>query len=404
MKRALLSAVALVAVLVPGVGGAAGGNTRITAVDTSAYPSVRVTVVTPQPAAKAPKLSEDGQPVIGYTAKNFGREKSVVLLFDRSQSMLGRAMQDAIAAATFLCPLEACERPDRGRCGREAGLPADRLLVRDVRGRLSAARARSRQGSRHRTLRRSHPLVRAPLLRRAPGPRPRAAYGRAGGLEQGEPRGCDRRRERCARHGLSDRNRKPELQAGTAQAPRRRDGRPLQRRSRNGLSPRDLRGARTGAPPDVAAHLLHDRPSRRLVRAHCRGGTRQGVGAWNREPRPPRSRRCRSRSSRWVRCSSPRWSALCVLIGAIFLLQAPVGAGLRRRLAPHIGEPERKRSRGPVRGALCHRFVADARDRAGVRQPERSGTSCTGCWSGPTCRCARSSSRTSASARRFCSP
>jgi len=39
---------------------------------------------------------------------------------------------------------------------------------------------------------------------------------------------------------------------------------------------------------------------------------------------------------------------LCILIGAIFLLKAPVGAGLRRRLAPHIGEPERKRSRGPV--------------------------------------------------------
>src|SRR6185503_825225 len=57
VKRALLSAVALVAVFLPGVGGAAGGNTRITAVDTSAYPSVRVTVVTPQPTAKSPRLS-----------------------------------------------------------------------------------------------------------------------------------------------------------------------------------------------------------------------------------------------------------------------------------------------------------------------------------------------------------
>ena len=61
---------------------------------------------------------------------------------------------------TFLCPLQACERPDRGRRGREAGLPADRLLVGHVRGRLGAARARGRQGARHRTLRRSHPLVR----------------------------------------------------------------------------------------------------------------------------------------------------------------------------------------------------------------------------------------------------
>jgi tight adherence protein B len=38
----------------------------------------------------------------------------------------------------------------------------------------------------------------------------------------------------------------------------------------------------------------------------------------------------------------------CILIGTIFLLRAPVGTGLRRRLAPHIGEPERKRVRGPV--------------------------------------------------------
>ena len=38
----------------------------------------------------------------------------------------------------------------------------------------------------------------------------------------------------------------------------------------------------------------------------------------------------------------------CILIAAIFLFKAPVGAGLRRRLAPHIGEPERKRARGPV--------------------------------------------------------
>ncbi len=38
----------------------------------------------------------------------------------------------------------------------------------------------------------------------------------------------------------------------------------------------------------------------------------------------------------------------CVLIAAFFLFKAPVGAGLRRRLAPHIGEPERKRARGPV--------------------------------------------------------
>ena len=87
VTRRLVSAAALVAVLVPGVAGAAGA--RITAVDTSGYPSVRVTVVTPQPTAKAPGLTEDGHAVVGLDAKNFGREKSVVLVLDRSQSMLG---------------------------------------------------------------------------------------------------------------------------------------------------------------------------------------------------------------------------------------------------------------------------------------------------------------------------
>ena len=38
----------------------------------------------------------------------------------------------------------------------------------------------------------------------------------------------------------------------------------------------------------------------------------------------------------------------CILVAAVFLFKAPVGAGLRRRLAPHIGEPQRKRTRGPV--------------------------------------------------------
>ena len=97
MRRTLLSAVAL-AVLVPGIAGAAGG-TRVTGVDTSGYPSIRVTVVTPRPAAKPPKLVEDGLPVIGFSAKNLGREKSVVMLFDRSQSMQGQAMKDATTAA-----------------------------------------------------------------------------------------------------------------------------------------------------------------------------------------------------------------------------------------------------------------------------------------------------------------
>ena len=107
MRRTLLSAVALIAVLVPGVGGAAVGGPRITAVDTSGYPSVRVTVVTPQPADTAPKLSENGQSVIGFSAKNLGREKSVVLAV-RPVSVDGRQRHEGChRRRAFVRPLEA---------------------------------------------------------------------------------------------------------------------------------------------------------------------------------------------------------------------------------------------------------------------------------------------------------
>ena len=55
--------------------------------------------MTPKPVGSAPKLTENGQPVVGFRAVNLGREKSVMLLFDRSQSMIGQAIADASAAA-----------------------------------------------------------------------------------------------------------------------------------------------------------------------------------------------------------------------------------------------------------------------------------------------------------------
>ena len=97
MKRRLLSLCVLCAVL-PGVAAAAGGS-KITSLDTSGYPSVRATVVTPKPVGTAPALTENGVPVVGFRAVNLGREKSVAAVIDRSQSMLGQAMKDASAAA-----------------------------------------------------------------------------------------------------------------------------------------------------------------------------------------------------------------------------------------------------------------------------------------------------------------
>jgi tight adherence protein B len=97
VKRRLLSLCVLCAVL-PGVAAAAAGS-KITSLDTSGYPTVRATVVTPKPVGAAPALTENGVPVVGFRAVNLGREKSVAAVIDRSQSMLGQAMKDASAAA-----------------------------------------------------------------------------------------------------------------------------------------------------------------------------------------------------------------------------------------------------------------------------------------------------------------
>ena len=74
--------------------------------------------MTPKPVGSAPKLTENGHAVVGFHAVNLGREKSVMLLIDRSQSMIGQAITDASAAARQFVALEARPRPDRRGRGR----------------------------------------------------------------------------------------------------------------------------------------------------------------------------------------------------------------------------------------------------------------------------------------------
>jgi tight adherence protein B len=95
MKR-LVAVAAAAALLAP---LAAQASVRVRAVDASGYPHVRVTVVTSKPSAKPPTLVEGGQVAPGLQAENLGRAKSVVLAIDRSQSMKGKPLQQAVAAA-----------------------------------------------------------------------------------------------------------------------------------------------------------------------------------------------------------------------------------------------------------------------------------------------------------------
>jgi Ca-activated chloride channel homolog len=77
---------------------AAGGTIEIRRVDARGFPTVAVTVVAPS-ASPAPTLTEGGAAVAGLSAVNLGGQQSIVLLLDRSQSMHGKALADAVKAA-----------------------------------------------------------------------------------------------------------------------------------------------------------------------------------------------------------------------------------------------------------------------------------------------------------------
>jgi tight adherence protein B len=94
-KRKLIWIAGLAALVVAAPASAA---VRISGVDTSSYPELRLTVVAPVGDA-APRLREDGAPVAGASVANLGHEKSVVLAVDRSDSMRGAKLAAAKAAA-----------------------------------------------------------------------------------------------------------------------------------------------------------------------------------------------------------------------------------------------------------------------------------------------------------------
>jgi tight adherence protein B len=92
----------------------ASAAVKVSGVDATSYPRVRLTLVSSTPTSRAPKVTENGNPVSGLHAENLGRAKSVVLAVDRSRSMKGKPFRDAVAAAhAFL----------------RAKLPLDRVAV-----------------------------------------------------------------------------------------------------------------------------------------------------------------------------------------------------------------------------------------------------------------------------------
>jgi tight adherence protein B len=92
----VLLAVATVALLAP---VAASASVSIRGVDDTAYPTIRVTLLAPVASDRAPTLTENGHAVVDLTAQNLASAKSVVVALDRSQSMKGKKLDDATAAA-----------------------------------------------------------------------------------------------------------------------------------------------------------------------------------------------------------------------------------------------------------------------------------------------------------------
>jgi tight adherence protein B len=78
---------------------AAGAAVQLRGVDASAYPTMHASVVSPAGASIAPAISENGRPVAGLQAQNLGRIKAIATVIDRSQSMRGKPLADAIAGA-----------------------------------------------------------------------------------------------------------------------------------------------------------------------------------------------------------------------------------------------------------------------------------------------------------------
>jgi tight adherence protein B len=107
MRKSVLAAVTAFVLLVAPAAAVAAELT----VDTSDYPLVRATFVGSKPSTAPPAVRENATPVSDVVATNLGEAKSVVLAVDRSQSMKGKPLVDAVVAArTFLAAKPPADR------------------------------------------------------------------------------------------------------------------------------------------------------------------------------------------------------------------------------------------------------------------------------------------------------
>jgi tight adherence protein B len=111
----------LISTLALALAATASASVKIAGVDKAGYPQLRVTIVTSQPSSREPLIRENGQPIQGSEADNLGQCANVVLAIDRSQSMRGKALRDAAAAAqSFVLTKPSCTRVELVTFGHRA--------------------------------------------------------------------------------------------------------------------------------------------------------------------------------------------------------------------------------------------------------------------------------------------
>jgi len=111
--RRLLVAAVIAALVTP---LAAGASLSLRGIDTSGYPRLRVTVVSPVASTAAPPtLTENGNRVVGLHAVNLAATKSVVIAIDRSRSMSGTKLADALDVGAVGEDLDPQIEPHRHR-------------------------------------------------------------------------------------------------------------------------------------------------------------------------------------------------------------------------------------------------------------------------------------------------
>ena len=100
MRRRIAIVTALLALVSAAPAAASGGSLDLRKVDTSAFPTVKLTVQTQTPG-KAPDLRvlENGVPARNLSPIDPGAPAAIALVIDTSNSMAGAKMDDAISAA-----------------------------------------------------------------------------------------------------------------------------------------------------------------------------------------------------------------------------------------------------------------------------------------------------------------